>query len=270
MAYTIPNSMTLESKRFEQIRLGLQGAPNAGKTTAALTFPGIVVADFDNKLSETNAFYAGKKLNEITIIPFYNAEFVDKLKPRGHPAYAPNKRDAFKFWLSTEAPKLQADQTLFIDSWTMLQAAFDQQQGYEPAVTRKGEIDKFVFWDKKLEFSKDVCERLKTLNCHVVVTFHETIERDDEGKPTGKMKPVMQGQFADQIAGHFNNWFRCHAVSKLENPSDSRSKVIGSDFFWQTIPDNMCNCCTQLRDLPRLVPANYSIFAKKPISITNA
>lgn len=260
MAYEIPNAMTLESKRFTQIRLGLQAAPNTGKTTGALTFPRPVVADFDNKLSETNAICAGKKLSEVIILPFYNAEFVDKLKPRTNPRFQPNKRDAFLIWLMNEGVKLENDQTFILDSWTMLQEAFDQQQNYEPAINRKGEEDKFVKWARKMEYAKEVCSRLKTLNCNVIVTFHETIERDDEGKPTGKLKPVMQGQFTDQLAGHFNNWFRCHALARLTDPKNPRSEQIGTDYLWQTASDNMVNCATTLIGIKRLVPANYDLF----------
>lgn len=251
MAYIIKDAMTLESKRFKQIRLGLQAAPNTGKTTSALTAPGPVVADFDNKLSASNALNAGKKLSEITIIPFYNAEFVDKLVARSHPAFAPNKRDAFTKWLGSEATKLQEDQTLIIDSWTMLQAAFDQQQSYEPAISKKGSEDKFVFWAAKMDYAKGIMERLKTLNCNIIVTFHESIERDDEGKPTGKCKPVMQGAFADQIAGHFTDYFRCHAEAKPNTPTS---------YLWQTAPDNSCNCGTHLSGIKPRVLATWDVF----------
>lgn len=251
MAYTIPNAMTLESKRFKQIRLGLQAAPNTGKTTSALTAPGPVVADFDNKLSASNAINAGKKLADIVILPFYSAEFVDKIVPRSHPSFQPNKRDAFRKWLSTEATKLQEDQTFIVDSWTMLQAAFDTQQNYEPAIGKGGAVDKFAFWAAKIEYAKDIMERLKTLNCHVIVTFHETIERNDEGNATGKCKPVMQGQFADQIAGHFTDYFRCHAEAKPNTPTT---------YLWQTAPDNSCNCGTHLSGIKPRIPATWDVF----------
>lgn len=252
--------LTLASVRFKQIRLGIQGAPNTGKTTAALTAPNPVVADFDNKLSLTNAVANGVDPETVKIIPFYNPEFVDKIKPRANPRFAPNKRDAFTIWLINEGTKLTAEQTLIIDSWTMLQAAFDQQTGYEPATSRNGAEDKFVFWARKIEYAKELCERLKSLACHVIVTFHETVDRDDEGKPTGKVKLVMQGQFADQLAGHFTDWFRQHALAKLADPSNPRSAVIGSDYQWQTTSDNVCNCGTHLIGIKPKVPANWNVF----------
>lgn len=261
MAYTIPNAMTLESKKFKQIRLGLQAAPNVGKTTAALTFPNPVIADFDNKLSATNAECAGKKLSEITIIPFYNAEFVDKIVPRAHPLYAPNKKMAFSKWLMTEGVKLEEDQTLIVDSWTMLQAAFDQQQSYETSINKAGKEDKFVFWQAKIEYSKDIMERLKTLRCNVVVTFHEIQERDDEGRPTGKLKPLMQGQFTDQLAGHFTDWFRAHVIQKHKDPANPKSEIIGAEYIWQTTSDNTCNCGCHLSGIKPRVPATYDVFA---------
>ena len=260
MAYTPPKAMTLESSRFKQIRVGIQAAPNSGKTTSALTAPGPVVADFDNKLSATNAICAGKDLKDVIIIPFYDGAFVDSIVKRAHPAFPPNKRDAFKQWLTLEGPKFQQDQTLIIDSWTMLQAAFDQQQNLEPAIGRNGAEDKFVFWAKKIEYAKEIMERLKTLNCNVVVTFHETVERDDEGRVTGKVTPLMQGKFADQLAGHFTDWFRQHAVAKLKDPANPRSEIVGTEYLWQTTSDNAANCGTHLMGIKPRVPANWDVF----------
>lgn len=260
MAFTFPNVMTLGSARFRQIRLGLQAAPKTGKTTAALTAPNPVVADFDNNVSASNAANAGKKPEDIVVIPFYNADFVDNLVKRSSPLHAPNKRDAFKKWLATDARKLENDQTLIADSWTMLQAAFDQQTNYEPAIGRNGAEDKFVFWARKIEYAKDVMEQLKTLNCHVIVTFHESAERDDEGRITGKYLPLMQGKFVDQLAGHFTDWFRAHAVAKLADPSNPRSAIVGTEYQWQTSSDNLCNCGTHLSGIKARVPATWDVF----------
>lgn len=254
--YKPEGSISLAERKFKQIRLGVQSAPFAGKTTAVLTAPNPVVADFDNKLSETNALYAGKKMEDIIIVPFYDAAFCDKIKPREAAIYAPNRRDAFLLWLMKEAPKLQSDQTLIIDSWTMLQEAFDQQQGYEKAYVKsgpkQGSEDPRVFWDKKLEFSEDVCSRLKTLNCHVIITFHEQSDRDAEGNLTGKVKAFMQGQFRDKLKGHFTDWFRQHAVVNKTTQK--------TEWLWQTIPDNIADCGTHLYNLKPMVAATWDVF----------
>lgn len=261
MSYTPPNTTTLETKKFSQIRLGIQGYPKTGKTTSALTFPKPIVLDFDNNVDAANAVAAGKSLDEITLVPFYSPAFVDTLVPkRTFAGAAPNRRDALTKWLREHAFKLEPDQTLVLDSWTMVQNAFDQQTGYEPAVSRTGAEDKFVFWKRKIEYAQELCEILKSINCHVVVTFHETIERDDEGRPTGKLRPAMQGQFADQLAGNFTNWFRQQALSRHKDPNNTKSEVIGTDYVWQTSADNIANCGTKLIGIRRIVPAKYDVF----------
>lgn len=256
--YKPEGSISLAERKFKQIRVGVQSAPFVGKTTAVLTAPNPVVADFDNKLSETNALYAGKKMEDIRIIPFYDPAFCDKLAPRAaaEMVLAPNRRDAFKLWLMKEGPKLQQDQTFIIDSWTMLQEAFDTQQGYEPAIVKtganKGAEDPRVFWEKKMEFSEDVCTRLKSLNCHVVVTFHEQSDRDQEGNLTGKVKAFMQGQFRDKLKGHFTDWFRQHAIVNKQTDK--------TEWLWQTVSDNIADCGTHLYNLRPMVPANWDVF----------
>lgn len=256
MPYTPPNTITLDKKPFNQIRLGLQGYPKRGKTTSSLTFPGPVVADFDNNVDEANAVAAGKTMSQITIVPFYSAEFCDKIANRIKPHFPSNKRDAFLRWLSSEGYKLEHDQTLIIDSWTMLQRAFDVQQSLTPTITKTGEEDVYAFWERKLEYSESVCDILQSLKCHVVVTIHETVERNAKGHITGKMRPLMSGQFRDKLSGQFTNYFRQHAIAK----KDDKGNVIGTQYLWQIHPDDIADCGTKLIGLPMFVPATYDVF----------
>jgi len=250
----IPNTITLAQKPFTQIRLAIQSASGEGKTVAALTAPNPVVLDADNNLSITKAICAGKSADNVTVIPICDKEWIQKNLA------VSNGRDAVFKWISVEAPKLSASHTLILDSWTFIQNAFDSQTRLEPSIGRGGAEDKFAFWERKLTWSKSVCEILRVLKCNVIVTFHETVERNEEGVATGKLKPLMQGAFADQLKGHFTDWFRQTAVAKLKDPNNRYSEVVGTDYMWQTQSDNICSCKTNLMGVKRLVPANWDVF----------
>lgn len=223
-----------------QIRLALIGAPSTGKTWSSLTFPNPIIADFDNKLGA----HRGR---DIMVLPFYDADFIvkDCKLPKLHPMNPPNRRDAFLFWLQKEAPKLELTQTLIIDSFSNLEIAFDQQQALEPVMNQYGKVDKFAFWAHKKDYFVAVCNLLKSLKCNVVAIFHETLERNDEGDFTGKLKPVMTGSFKDQILGHFTDVFR--QVTKAQK--NTEGKVIGTSYLWQCKSDNICNCGSTIPNL---------------------
>lgn len=239
-----------------QTRLMLMGYPGTGKTWSALTFPNPVVLNLDRGLSA----HIGKKIIEI---PLYDIALIDALAKRSFQTAPPNARDAVKHWLVNEAQKLEADQTLIVDSWTTLQNAFDLQTKLEPVYsTKTGKEDTYAFWARKVEYALEVCSLLKNIRCHVVVTVHETVERNDDGNLTGKIKPLMQGQFADQLGGHFTDVFRQLAVTRYKEPSNTKSEVIGTDYLWQTQSDNVVNCKTCLVGAPKFIKATYEDYIK--------
>jgi hypothetical protein len=189
----IPTIATTSQSPRELI--ALIGAPGSGKTTAALTFPNPYVFDFDHKLPK-----------DIQNSPLWDPDFCDKLAKRSYAHWPSNRRDAFKKHLREEHAKFTPDQTLILDSWTLMQNAFDQQTQLEEDMCDKP--NPFSFWKRKAQYSIEIMEMLKACKCKVVVTFHEAIDRDPEGEPTGKLRPVMDGSFKDQLLGHFTDVWR--------------------------------------------------------------
>ena len=259
MAYSPPHSKKCSDLKGGQVRIGLMGYPFTGKTWSALTFPNPVVLNLDNKLG------AHSNREDVIVLPFSDGAFCDMYSKRISAAHPPNVRNALKKWLQTEGLKLDKEQTLIIDSWTMLQNWFDIQEALEPVYTKEGKLDDFASWANKKQFSRDICEYLKLIRCdYIIVTFHETDERDKKtGKTTGKVRPLMEGSFKDQVSGHFTDWFRQHAIDKRKVPNDSASEIIVTDYLWQTCSDNIADCGTgSLVGAPRMITATYQEFLK--------
>lgn len=276
MPYKPPGSISLKDHVSVQSRIGLMGYPFTGKTWSALTWPNPVVANFDNKLGS----HAGR---DVIIVPFNDPKFVDSLAKRTSSKHQPNVRDAFMYWLETEAFKLEREQTFILDSWTMLNNAQEYQQGTEIILTKTGNEDDRAPWRLKLEYFKRVCSALRSLNCDVIVTFHEQDERHKigqmAGELTGKVRPLMSGQFKDQLAGHFTDFFRQHAIDKPLKPADlklrgkqnepwitdcynSTPENVRTMYLWQTYSDDIADCGSTLNNPPPFIPANYESFKR--------
>lgn len=264
-----------ESNGVPQIMLGLQGAPCTGKTWAASTFPNPTIVDFDRG---TTALCG----RDIKVVPFYDAVFVkEKFKAptkqytiEGIPTTVLNRRDAFRKWLDTDAANMKAGETLVIDSWTSLMNAFDLMTEAEPAYTKQGNVDEFAFWRRKIMWSTDVIEMLKSLSCNVVVCFHEIQQRD---KATGilldKVQPLMEGKFVAELKVHFTDYYRQCAIPKVKldgKPSDVNGKAIDKDgWYWQVKSDAAFDAkCRVPNVVDKFVPAHYSFF-EKAYSTTN-
>lgn len=247
------DALSLKDAKKSQIRLGLQGSPVSGKTYSMCTAPNLVVLDFDNKLGQ----HAGKDIHRI---PFWMPEFCDKLVPRANPSNPPNRKDALTKWLTDNADKFTLEQTVAVDSWSLLQDGFDQQQELTPARTKTGAFDEFAFWALKQDYARNIMGILKQMKCNVIVTFHEQADRDSKGVINGKLRPLMQGRFTDKLQGYFTDWFRQVNKPILENPNDVYSKVKGYEYLWQTRPDQLCNCGSSIPGLLPYVPANWDVF----------
>jgi hypothetical protein len=198
---------------------GLQGAPNSGKTTGAASFPNPLFLDFDKKLPPG-----------VPCVEFWNHDYVQSICKN---AIRANTRDALKIWLRAMKSQLTADQTLVIDSFSRVSDAFDFMAEADPTpyLSKKGEIDGFEVFRQKLLYFKTIFELLGTLPCRVVVTFHEQIERNEAGVPTGKLRPLVTGQFSDQAAGFFSNFYRC-------NCKEVAGKLV---YTWQIRSNNLFN-----------------------------
>lgn len=272
----IPTGAQLLSKitSIPQIRLGIQGPPGYGKTWSALTFPNPIVLNFDRGLGA----HIGRE--DVIEVPFYNPQFVDGIVRRDGLNNPPNRKDALLIWLNSHGMKLSPNQTLIIDSNTQVEIAFHLQYNINPATTRSGKIDDFAEWRLKVEWYGELMNLLKSLQCNVIYIAHETLDRDKTGELNGKVRPLLTGQFADQLASHFTDYFRCMAFSKTINDIEkfkttfgvtselplinSTPKECGSFYVWQTISDQLVPHCktSTLVGAPRYVLANYQSFEK--------
>jgi AAA domain len=251
-------------------RIGIQGAPGSGKTTSALTFPNPLVIDFDHKLPP-----------DVPCIPMWNHEFIKtelKVVPRGK---RQNVRDAVKYFLKDHGPKFEEDQSLILDSWTFFQNSLLAQvtEEYEMDV-KAGNIkpNKFQIWSDYQNANREICELLKGLRCNVIVLFHEQIERDEQGDPTGKIMPLQSGAFKDQLQGHFTDFFRMLKAPKMLDATGKPVVINGqvqfdekenNGFYWQVQGDGMVNCNTspvigrKVREAKKkYIPATYTELMK--------
>ena len=265
-----PNSLSLDVKPKQQRRIAIQGFSGVGKTTSAITARNPVVLDIDNSVDEINCRAAGKNLNEVIVVPFYSRAFLDTVKPRT------NIRDAFIKWLEDNINKFSEEQTLVLDSWSRLQDSFDQQTTLEPVISKRGEVDAFAFWALKQQYSRDVLSIIRTAKCDVIVIMHEIQETDDNGKPTGKVMPLMSGKFVNKLGSYFTDFYRQIAIDKectealatklgltiqqLKSYCDScKTNTLR---LWQIESSSIANCKSKLLDMPRFIPANCSVFYK--------
>lgn len=258
----------------QQIRLGIQGPPKNGKTYGALSFPNPMVLSLDRGLG------AHSHRADAFEIPMWNATFVDKIVPRTGLNAPSNRKDAVTKWLAGEATKLTENQTLVIDGLTGLQNAYTAWYAQNPVLTKQGKVDDFAEWRIKVEWFGEICEQLKSLKCHVVFIGHETLDRNKEGDLNGMVRPLVTGQFGDQLASHFTSWFRAMAVGKPKDEGKEMFKKkygcddatlrewVGSNdtesiFLWQTISDSIVSCGTSdLIKAPKYVLQDYKSFEK--------
>lgn len=259
-----PNSVNMKDISVPQIFLGIQGASGTGKTFAAATFPNPIFMDLDKGLT----VFTGR---DLVSIPFWDDKYcVETLKfSQDRTKGVVNKRDGIKKWLREVAINMEPNQTLVLDSWTSLQICFDRQTDLEPVYTKKGEIDEFAFWQRKIDFSQDIYEYLKALRCHVVVLFHELCQRDpNSGQLVDKIQPLMQGKFLASIQVPFSDFFRQHVFTRV-NEKGVLQKVEGKEivgereWFWQIKSDATVNLKSRMNRPEKFIPATYESFNYK-------
>ncbi len=215
------------------LRLLLQGAPGTGKTTFACKFPNPFIVDFDHKAP------AG-----IDSVPFWNDDFLSAMqKVKGN---VQPKHDVLYFWLKNELPKFEREQTVILDSWTMIQNEIEIAVRQEPEHAG----NKFHLHARRAEISRAICGLIKRAKCQIIVTCHE-VEIWKQGEATGKLRPLQTGQFGAEIAGHFTDYWRTHvdpvdrdvATGNPKKTADSKiSRLRG--YYCQLIADDECECIT--------------------------
>jgi hypothetical protein len=269
--YTPPNCFTLDkSTTRPQIRLGIQGYSGTGKTFGALSFPNPIVLNLDRGLG----CHAGR--TDVIEVPFYKKEFsgnsLGELK------------DRLMEWINKEAKKLSPEQTLVFDGCTSLQNAYHAwfKANQHLFLTKAGKVDDFAEWREKKNYYAEIMETFKMLSCDVIFIAHETAQKDKDGGYTGKIRPLLTGQFGDEIVNHFSDWLRQLSNEKPTDFSLIKEESLkkwemtikefkefcdnisnNSIYYWQTSSDNIFDGkVSSLVNCPMFVPANYSTFQK--------
>lgn len=266
-----PNTSTLEKVSKQQIRLLLQSVYGQGKTFSAMTAPNPCVLNIDNNLGA----HSGRK--DIINVPFFDKMFVKKYNAQGFIHLAIQK------WILDEGYKLTEEQTLVGDGLTNLLNAYDREVGV-PMSTSTGKNDLMKWWGDKLKWQKELFESFKQLKCNVILCCHEQVERSDDGDVTGKVLPLVQGSFKDQLGTHFTDLFRQHAMTKLSVAEIDKQKEkllinfgfkevkqfvdfqdsfinMNTMYIWQLQPDSLAACKTHLVSAPKFARANWNIFS---------
>lgn len=286
--YTPKGAIPLNKEDYNfQLRIGIQGEPKSGKSYAALTFPNPIVISYDRGLIS----HIGR--SDVLEIPFYSDSFVDSIVKRtalnyvdtnsGQQKVMPaNRKDALIRWLATEGMSLTDKQTLILDASTGIEAAYHIQYWTSPKITQNGQVDAYGEWRWKIDYFTELAMLLKAVKCNVIYICHESPDRDKSGELNGKVRPLLTGQFVDQLASHFNNWFRAVTVGKpttKEKAEELKTKLgvdsatltewinstppsCGTIYLWQTQSDNLAKCGTSLIGAPKFILANAESFNK--------
>jgi hypothetical protein len=274
--YIPPNCNTLESVFEQQIRLGIQGFPDTGKTWSSLTFPNPIVINLNRGLKA----HQGRK--DVYEVPFY--------KMYNRKQY----KEAYIAWLDKEGSKLTSEQTLITDSLSDLHTAYHiwyrDNEAMIAVSPKTGKINEYAEFNFKTQYFEEIGNIFLSLKCHIVLICHE-IERADKptsiGQPgnyTGKIRPLITGQTGDTIIKDYSDWFRAHVAAKPTDYSKispeslanwgmksteefkamSESFVDSSAiFYWQTHGDDLFNAkAGSLINAPKFIPANYQSLTK--------
>jgi len=270
--YLPPNSNNLSTvKDMPQIRAGIQGFPGTGKTWAALTFPNPLVLNLDRGLGA----HAGR--SDVHEIPFYSPDFCKTLKS---PYLPTDLKDILHIWIDKEGRKLEPDQTLIVDGLTGIQNAYHKWYTVNQVYTKAGKVDDFAEWNLKKSFFSEFIEYFKYIKCHVVIIAHEADKKEKDGTYSGKVRPLLTGQFGDELVSHFTDWFRAHSSDKptAEVPEQKLKdfRMTAAEYkkwcdsfprntlyYWQTEGDNVFDGkCSSMVNFPKFIPADYASFAK--------
>lgn len=230
------------------------GNSGAGKTIAAITFPGRkFIADFDNKISSAANFYAGNKELENVEVKQYG-----KMPIKGDQATGRKSRmQSFLadiqelFDLQNKKQKLPYD-TIVIDTLTTLVDSIMEDYRYVSQLgIKRPNADQNSQQDYGLlaVHLKQIITGILALDCHVLFTGHTQLMKDDQsGIITNEI--LMPGQMSSKLGIYFEEVY----FAKMNS---------SGQYVWQTRGDNKTNFCrTQRKNIPAEIPANFSEIIK--------
>jgi len=227
----------------------LVGAPFTGKSTAAATFPNPVFLDFDHKAPVNT-----------TTVPFWNAEFCDKLAPRKNPNHTPNRKDALLNYFRAHVITADASRripysaTLILDSMTALEEAIHRQiQQDGIPIGKGGQPDGFHLWKLKIDYLNDFFAIAQAWPGTFICIMHETPEYGESGATTGRIKPLLSGQYADKIGSKFTGMYRQRVIVEAGKPPQ---------YVWDVLPTRVFDSNNTLGIKQPTILASYESMMK--------
>jgi hypothetical protein len=226
------------------LRVLIQGAPGAGKTTLACQFPNAYIADCDLNLAGALRFMRGSNLK----LPV-GYDLIDR-DEKGEPV-----DPAFRFdrlLLKLQAACASPDvSTIVIDSATKLSdyimAHTLRQQG-----KKQMEMQSWGFY---FAFWKELIARVSAQQKHFILICHERVEKDEIDQAL-KYFLNIPGQFAHIAGSLFTDVWRCEVASK------GFGATMQHEFLVRTMPDHKFNLKNSL-GLPPMFKFNWSLIEEK-------
>lgn len=189
----------------------IQGAPGTGKTSLALQFPNVYVADLDNNLS--GAVRRLRKQGDATKFKFDTPDRMPDPKNPGNIIERP-LRERYTF-LSKCLGEAAADpwvKTILVDGCSKLNtyicAEIGRQQG-----RKDGEMQ-LQDWNTHLYMWQNFVTRLQATSKMIVFTAHEEIS-DVPGLPNAMLINIQGKKIQQSLAGMFSDVWRTEIEDKL-------------------------------------------------------
>lgn len=245
------------SAEFSRV-IGIQGEPNSGKTTAAISWPNPIVLNFDKKLR------AG-----IPEIPFWDNGWVHSFMKTQAPLYADRKTALIK-WIRTAGTSIPADATIILDSFTMVDNTWTEfVSANKHAFYTKGDGGKepeyngrAMFYAKQ-DYLIELFALLRSMPCTVIVTFHETPARDNKGNLNNKLRPLVSGgSFKDQLEGNLGMMIR------LETRAGKNYLKLKSDEHFDAMIPESYRIPKEVKELDVTDKAVYAELSKFSLQTT--
>ncbi len=185
-------------------RILLIGPTASGKSKLAFGFPNPVILNAD-----------GNSQHGLPEVPLYNTDFIDKVAKRG-PNNSINIRDCVTIVCRT-INTIPAGKTLILDSLSMLETMYNNQEETEPKPKGKDKNgntvdDTQALFGIRKKWYEGLLMNLFQYKGTVIVIVHEFPEFNKDGLQTGKFLPAITGQMKYKLAAGFNNIWRSEIV----------------------------------------------------------